>query len=105
MVTDETIREITRRLSRAAPDATIILFGSRARGDAREDSDIDILVVEPGVESPYAEEVRLRDAIRGLGVFTDIIVVPAEIYSEWCDEPGTVIREAAHDGVALYAPA
>ena len=29
----------------AAPDATVILFGSRARGDHRKGSDVDLLVV------------------------------------------------------------
>ncbi len=37
--------EIKRTLQRVAPDAKAVLFGSRARNDAREDSDWDILIL------------------------------------------------------------
>jgi len=104
MASEEQIRAVVERLRRAAPDATIILFGSHARGDAREGSDLDILVVEPVVESRYAEMVRLDNELRGLGALTNIIVVGAAVYQEWADEPGTVLHEAAREGKVLYAP-
>ena len=36
---------IARAAQDAAPDAVVILFGSRARGDHRPDSDVDLLVI------------------------------------------------------------
>ena len=41
--------QAVQHLRAAAPDATIVLFGSRARGDAHAESDVDLLVVEPHV--------------------------------------------------------
>ena len=49
------IEEAGRRLAAAAPDADIILFGSRARGEARSDSDLDLLVIEPDFARRGAE--------------------------------------------------
>ena len=45
MVTREQIDAAVRILAEAARPARIVLFGSHARGDAREDSDVDFLVI------------------------------------------------------------
>jgi len=65
----------------AAPGSKVILFGSRARGEERADSDLDLLVIEPEVKSRRAEFVRLREALGDLGVPIDLVVLSAE-YAE-----------------------
>jgi uncharacterized protein len=104
VVSEATIRTIAERLGHAAPEATIILFGSHARGDAREGSDLDILVVQPAVESRFAEAVRLGDEVGDLGVPVDILVTTEAVYAKWSGEPCTVYHEAARDGRLLHAP-
>ena len=103
MVSDELIQEIVARLTEAAPGSTIILFGSQARGDAREDSDLDILVVEPVVQARRREMVRLSDVLRPLRVPIDIVVVSRQNFEEWRDLPGTIIHQAAREGRILHA--
>jgi len=49
----EEIRELKRRL---LPDEKMILFGSLARGDAREDSDWDLLVLLDKDEINFHED-------------------------------------------------
>ncbi len=46
MTDHETVQEIVQRLVAAANPEQIILFGSRARDEAHDDSDVDLLVIE-----------------------------------------------------------
>jgi uncharacterized protein len=67
MVEQAVIEEAGRRLARAAgASARVVLFGSHARGDADEHSDLDFLVVEPEVENGAEESVRLSRELRDL---------------------------------------
>lgn len=101
-VTEEAlIAEAASRLATAAPDAKVILFGSRARGEGRSDSDLDLLVIEPELKSRRAEFVRLRQALGDLGVPIDLIVVPASHVDEWGHFEGTMLNDALREGRVL----
>src|SRR6202035_2310656 len=67
MVPQEVIEMAGRTLAAVAADPVkIVLFGSRARGDAGPDSDFDFLVVERDPTDRHAEMVRLGRALRPL---------------------------------------
>jgi uncharacterized protein len=101
-VTDEElIAEATHRLAQAAPDAQVILFGSRARGEGRADSDLDLLVIEPDLKSRRAEFVRLREALGDLGVPIDLVVIGAEYAEQRSEVPGSMVNEALERGRVL----
>jgi len=92
------ILEAVRRVLDAAPGAEVVVFGSQGRGDARDGSDLDLLVIEPQVISRQDEMVRLSDILRVLKIPVDVIVVSRNIFDEWADTPGTLIYEAAREG-------
>lgn len=90
-------------LQAAPPGSRVILFGSHARGEASEHSDLDFLVIEPTVQDWGQESVRLHRTLRGLDVFADVIVVSEESVHEWRDVYGTVIHAALDEGRELAA--
>ncbi|MBI5528367.1 MAG: nucleotidyltransferase domain-containing protein [Deltaproteobacteria bacterium] len=101
----EFIHKALEILRAAAPDSTIILFGSRARGDAGEGSDFDFLVVEPVVVARRREMIRLSDALRPLRIPVDVLVVSKASFDKWSAVPGTVYFRAATEGKVLLAAA
>jgi predicted nucleotidyltransferase len=98
---DTLIAEAGRRLAAAAPGSKVILFGSRARGEERSDSDLDLLVIEPEVKSRRAEFVRLREALGDLGVPIDLVVLSAEYADRRAQVRGTMVNEAMRGGRVL----
>ncbi len=104
MFDEAVIQEAGRRLLQAAPPGSrVILFGSHARGQAGEDSDLDFLVIEPEVEDIAKESVRLHRTLNGLEVWADVIVRSEESVREWRDVYGTVINSALREGRELAA--
>ena len=98
------IQEAGRRILEAAlPETRLILFGSRARGEAGRDSDLDFLVIEPFVADAVGESVRLRRTLNDLDVWADVVVVSKESVREWRDVYGTVIHAALDEGRELAA--
>ena len=53
---DDIPAQISQVVSQIEPQAEVILFGSRARGNARPDSDWDILILLDGEVTPDREQ-------------------------------------------------
>ncbi len=80
----------------------IVLFGSRARGDHRDDSDIDLLVVLDECEDRYDASSAIRAALHGLEVPTDVVVTTPESLLKRAFLVGAVERRALIDGRIRY---
>jgi uncharacterized protein len=102
---EETVSRLTRVVVEAAHPRRLIMFGSHARGDAHEDSDVDIMVVEDHPADRLMEMVRLNRLLRGLDIALDLLVVSEEKFNHWRDTPGNVYFEASSEGRVLYEAA
>jgi predicted nucleotidyltransferase len=82
----------------------VILFGSRARGDAGPDSDWDLLIVVDDDTPPEALRLRTAyEAITGTRIAADVVPVRATRFRERAEIAGTLSHAAAAEGVVVYA--
>jgi predicted nucleotidyltransferase len=99
---DDLIGDVVRRIVQAAQPDKIILFGSRARGDARPDSDIDILVIQNSTEPGYRRDAALYLALAGLNAPVDVITYTPEEVRDWSAVPQAFITTAVREGKVVY---
>jgi uncharacterized protein len=101
-VTDELLDEVVRRIKAVGDPYRIVLFGSRARGEARADSDLDLLILEDSDLPRYKRPKRYRQALLGLFPSKDIVVWTPQEVDEWKAVPNTFISTALREGRVLY---
>jgi predicted nucleotidyltransferase len=78
---------------------TVILFGSIARGEANNNSDVDLAVIAP---PEWDGRTDLEDAVRTrLGNDCDVLVFSLEDFTRLTGAGEPVVREILIDGVAL----
>jgi predicted nucleotidyltransferase len=92
---------IQRIAERFSPDK-IILFGSRARGDADPDSDIDLLVLFSEVADPNKRAAEVCASLADFPCPTDIVVSTTYRYERYRNVVNTVYRPASREGKVLY---
>lgn len=79
-VDEASIRIIVQKIVEAFHPVRIILFGSRARGDHRPDSDLDLLIEMETQDPPLERRVKVRRLFRPSPCGMDILVyTPAEV--------------------------
>jgi len=83
---------------RLPPGSRVIVFGSQARGTACEDSDLDLLVVEPEVRNRFDEMARLASLLGRELIPADVVVMSDEAFEQERTQPNTLAWRAALEG-------
>lgn len=102
---DDVVNIIGRELKLIVPEAEIILYGSEARGDARPDSDIDLLILLPEVNDPESY-IAKRSMISGrlfeisldFEVEISPLVLPRKV---WYSRKTPFSVNVANDGIRI----
>lgn len=103
MLSQQTIEDTVKRAVAAAhAPSRVIVFGSYARGDADEGSDLDIMVIERELPSKGEEMLRLNRAIGWVGKGVDVLVYTEQEFDRRSQVPGTAPYWARTEGKVMY---
>ena len=106
MTVDEALLdEVVRRVLTVARPDRIILFGSAATGEMTEDSDLDLLVVEPEPADTRDRSVLIRRALGDVRYPVDVIVMSSARFEETKNLIGGIAYPARKYGRVLYEAA
>jgi len=101
-VTPALLDEVVRRILEVGSPERVVLFGSRARGDVRPDSDLDLLIIEHSELPRYRRAPRYLRALLGIFPAKDVVVwTPAEVEA-WREVRTAFVTTALREGRTLY---
>lgn len=103
-VTEELLREIVSRIRAAGDPLKVVLFGSHGRGEARIESDVDLLIIEESDLPRYKRSAKYYGATRGMlsARDRDIVVWTPEEIRAWSAVPNHFVTTALREGRVLY---
>lgn len=98
---DSALAEVVQRIVDVAQPERIILFGSMARRQTSEDSDIDLLVVKTGVHRRQLAQTIYQRLV-GVGVPVDVVVATPDDIARYGKADALILKSALQDGRLLY---
>lgn len=101
---DSVVQKIINAVLKVIVPDKIILFGSQARGNARPDSDYDILIIKSGIENESEIEgnIYVKLFYEDFLASVDVIVAKPEDIEKYKDKTGCFLKSALKEGVIVY---
>jgi predicted nucleotidyltransferase len=102
VISRTTIEEMARKIRDRFAPQKIVLFGSYARGDANDSSDVDFLVVQATTLPKPARSAPIYSLLRDYPVSKDILVYDPRELAEYAALPASVVARALAEGIVLH---
>ena len=97
------VDEVIKRIIKATNPKMLIVFGSVASRTARDDSDLDILVVFDKIENRKETYSTIKSQFRGLKLPSDIILMDLSEFNHWKEDKFSFTHEIVKTGNVVYA--
>lgn len=82
------VRRVREAIREADPSATVVLYGSEARGDARPDSDVDLLILLEGDHLSSDMHDQVTSPIYDIELETGVSISPMVVLrKDWENRP------------------
>ena len=99
----DTIQAITQLIVERFEPEQVILFGSCARGEEDENSDLDLLVIlRPGVEPPHRGNPIRRAIAERFVLPVDLLIRSHETFATYRPNPNSMLSRMLEDSEVLY---
>lgn len=99
---DGALDTIVQRIAPLVQPELILLFGSRAAGTARDDSDYDVMLVLREAEAIEPARAAANKALGDAGLSVDVLACTVEEYQRRQHDPGYLSWLIAREGRVLY---
>lgn len=101
---DQTLDKITEIIIRTVSPDQIILFGSRARGESRPDSDYDILVIKKNIENEriITRQINYELFNQNINSEVDVIATSTEKWLKNSKNISYIYKDIETEGIILY---
>jgi predicted nucleotidyltransferase len=96
------IDEVVGRIVSGYAPERVILFGSYARGTARDDSDVDLLLVKQTSTPRIKRSAEVLKHIRGMTIPVDVVVYTRDELREWANVGTSFAATVLREGRVLY---
>ena len=99
----EQLDELTRRVVDAVHPLRIILFGSAARDEMSQESDLDIAIVVSEDVNRHEVAAKVYPRLLGLGIAVDLLVVTPGLLEKYKSSRSLIYYDIWRDGREIYA--
>jgi predicted nucleotidyltransferase len=93
---------IVERIVIAFDPVRIVLFGSQAKGQARWDSDVDLMIMLDSAESRRKTAIAVMHEVNGIPLAKDVVITTPDRIIDPTTIVGTIVKTAISEGVTLY---